>query len=335
MQTDWNQIFIDLTNRANNADEEAMKILHDHYINEKYELLDFNENLVKFYKEGSKENKPYSLFHLGIMYCFGKGVDENLETTAELFKQSIEAGCSQAYVFMATLVQYHGIKYNMNFQQLINKGMEMNNSNAYVYEAIRISKLNIKKSIKLLKKAIKLENTYAIFKLGELYHDNKKYKKAIKYYDLAINKNIHHASFNLAIMYMFGEGIPVDKMRALELFSKSHELGNDVAIISVGKINQDLGNIDKAKECYQMAIDRDGDGIAYYNMGILCQNENNHKEAIKNFISSAKTGYVKSKQILIYDYSVMKLDMTDDEIDDLLQLHNVIKNFGAYDGFMV
>lgn len=338
MELDWNQIFIDLTNRANNDEEEAMKILHNHYINEKYELLDYNESLIEFYKSGAEENKPYSLFHLGLMYCCGSGVEENLETTVKLFKASMEAGCSQAYVYMASLVQNHGVEYEMTFnmtcEQLVDKGMDMGNSNAYIHKAIYISKTNHEESIKLLKYAIELNNTYAIYQLAEIYHNAKKYTQSIKYYNLAVDKNIDRACFDLATIYMTGEGVPVDKIKALELFTKAHELGNPMAIISIGKINEDFGNIKRAKECYQFAIDRDGDGIAHYNMGLLFQNENKHKQAIKNFIESAKTDYPSSKKILIYDYGIIKLEMTDIEIDDLLTLHKKIKNFGAYDGIM-
>lgn len=335
MEQDLNRIFIDLTNRANNADIDAMNILHDYYINEKYTLLKYNEELIEFYKCGAEEKKPYSLFHLGLMYCYGSGVEKNLETTVELFKASMIADCSQAYVYMGPFVKNHGVKYEMTCEQLVDKGMDMGNSNAYIHKAIYISKINHEESIKLLRKAIELDNTYAIYQLAEIYHNSKNYEQSIKYYNLAIDKNINCACFDLATIYMTGEGVPVDKTKALELFTKAHELGNEMAIISIGKINQDFGNIKKAKECYQFAIDRDGDGIAYYNMGLLYKEEDNHKQAIKSFIEGTKANYIPSKQILIYEYGVMKSEMTDEEIDELLDLHKKIKNLDSLDGFML
>ena len=333
-KTNWNKIFIDLTNKANNGDKNAINELHNHYMNEKDGLLVYDDELIEFYKKGAKENKPYSLFHLGIMYCTGNGVEEDINKMVELFDASIKLGCSQAYVYMSIVLTKYDIKYDKDPMELLETSIKMNNSNGYVHKAIYVLEINPKESIKLFKKAIKLGNTYATYKLGVTYHDNKQYKKAIKFYKLAMDKNIHHAYFNLATMYLYGEYVKKDESKALELFTTAHNLGNDCAIISIGKIHQDSGDIDKAKECYQMSIDSDGDGIAHYNMAMIYKDENDHKNAIKHFIESAKTGHPVSSRILVYDYNVMNNNMTDEAIDDLLEWHNKMKYFGAYDGFM-
>jgi TPR repeat protein len=49
----------------------------------------------------------------------------------------------------------------------------------------------------------------------------KDYKKAFNYYTLAANKGNKEAQYNLGIMYLKGEGINKDEIKAKEWFKKS------------------------------------------------------------------------------------------------------------------
>ena len=136
-------------------------------------------------------------------------------------------------------------------------------------------------------KAIKLNNSYSMYKLGELYHDSTDYDTARKYYLVAIKLNNKHAYLNLAVMYRDGEGCSVDCDKALDLLNRSHQLGNNRAMTCIGKIYQNQNNITKAKQCYKIAIEKNDDTLANFNMGIIYQHENKHKKAIKHLLKSA------------------------------------------------
>lgn len=329
----WNSIYIDLVTNADNGDDKSINQFHNYYSLEKYQLQDFNEELINFYVTRADDNKPYSLAQLAMMYLSGLGVPVDTDKGIDLLKKSIALECSHGYYLMGLIVLINNFDYEMTYEELMDKAMSLNNSTAYVQKAIDCTDNNFKKSRSFYKKAIELENDYAIFKLGELYHDHQKYKLAIKYYNQAIDKNISHAYFNLAVMYREGEGVDVDLDNAKILFKQSMNLDNIRAITCLGDLSSKNDNATKAKKYYKLATSK-GDQLAGYHLGTIYESEKKYKKAIKCFIVSAVGENPISQRKLVYDYNVTKLEMTDDEIDELLNFHYTFRNFGAYDGFL-
>ena len=317
----------------NKMDQQTMNIFHNEYSMEHYMTENYDDELVQLLRERSDKNEPYPLLHLALMYLLGLGLEKDLGKGTDLLKKSMDVGCSQAYYFMAMFVLIKQIECEMNYEELLNIAMKMKNSSAFVYKGLEYSETNIKKSIQFFKEAIKLDNYYAMYRLGELYHDNNKYKLAIKYYKQAMDKGVDHAYFNLAIMYREGEGVDVNLVQAKKLFKDAMKMGNIRAITCIGGLHEENGNIEKAKKYYKLAIEKD-DTFAKYNLALIYANEDEHKKAIQCFIASAKDGHEASNHKLIYDYNVMSLEMTDKDIDELLNWHQAFKNFGAYDGFL-
>jgi len=327
---------VDFTNmiiRADDNNNEAINALHNYYCLEKYIGQEHTNELIEFLKERSDQSKPYSLLHLSMVYLLGLGINKDFNKGIELLKNSVDVGCSEAYYLMAILVLTKQIEYEMDYDELISKAMEMKNSSAFIQKGFEYSDTDFKKSSEFFKKAIALNNDTAIYRLGELYHDNKKYKLAIKYYKIAMDKNVHHAYFNLAIMYREGEGVKIDFVQAKKLFKKAMELDNVRAITCIGGLHETSDNIQKAKKYYKLAINKD-DTFAKYNLGMLYEKEKKYKKAIKCFIESAKDEHMASQYKLLNDYNVTNLNIIDEEIDELLNFHYAFRNFGAYDGFL-
>jgi len=334
--TDNNLHFDELYNlivKADDGNSKAMNTLHNYYCLEKYTQDDFKIEFIELLTERANQNKPYSLLQLSLIYLLGLGVERDFDKCTELLIKSINVNCSCAYYVMAMLVLADQIEYAMDYDELLSKAMDLGNSAAFIQKGVECSETDFEQSLELYKKAIDMDNDYAIYKLGELYHDNNKYKLAIEYYNQAINKNVHHAHFNLAVMYREGEGVDIDLDKAKKLFKEAMSLGNIKAITCIGGLYEQCNNLKKAKKYYKMAIVED-DTFAKYNLGLIYETEKKYKKAIKCLIESAKDGHQSSGHQLIYDYNVTNLDMTDSEIDELLNFHYAFKDFGAYDGFL-
>lgn len=214
---DWNKIFMELTTKANNGDADAMTKLHDHYWNDKDLLQNFDDNLVAFYESNVG---PYSLYQLGIMHFFGMGYEKDINVGVEYIKKSLAAGCSQAFVYMAVMVRECVIK-DLNYDELVDKAIVMGNFNGYIERGMANN------DVKLLQKAADMGSSYALHKVGEYYHDLEDYKNAKKYYLKAIKHNVNHSYYNLGIMNLYGEGCKKNDDKAMKLFVKAKEFGNN------------------------------------------------------------------------------------------------------------
>ena len=94
----------------------------------------------------------------------------------------------------------------------------------------------------------------------------------------------------LAGIYHQGfHGIQQDYAKAIELFTKSAELGFSEAHCQLGSIYCEGGNLKKAKFHYQAAA-MAGHEIARYNLGLMEANSGNMERAIKHWAISAAAG---------------------------------------------
>jgi len=93
-------------------------------------------------------------------------------------------------------------------------------------------------------------------------------ERAVKYYEMAIERNYALSINNLGFMYYRGTGVPVDKPRGLELLQRAAALGLPIANTTLGFVHKqgDPGlvekNLDKAIECFTLAADN-GDAVAH------------------------------------------------------------------------
>jgi TPR repeat protein len=317
---------LNLVIESDKGNNKAINMLHNYYSLEKYQFEDFNDGIIKIFMERAIKNNPYSLLQLSIMYYNGLGVPQDFEKGNKLLRQSIDTNCSQAYCVMAILTLTINVEYKMSYEELISNAIKMNNSSAYIQKGNDYHNNDFKKSMGFYKKAMKLHNDYATYMIGELYHDYKKYKKAIKYYQKAIDKKVHHAYFNLAVMNRDGEYYNKDYDKAIILFKKAMVLGNTKSYTSIGQIYHAQGNLEKAKKYHKLGIKKN-DTKAKYNLGLVYKDEKKYKKTIKCFIESAKDGLPIAKHVLTYDYNVTNLNITDDEIDELLEFRNLFHNY--------
>jgi len=328
----WNNTFVELTNKANEGDLEAQTKLHDLYCDNRDEKQEFNQELVEFYKKGANENKPYSLYYYSVMHFAGYGMDKDEDKAIELLKKSMEYNCSEAY-YMAAVTHLAGVCHFSTYKDLLDQAMDMNNANAYIESARDYdSQNNDKMAIKHYKKAIELGSKYAIYKLGEFYHDREKYVLAKKYYKEAIKHEVHHAYFNLAVMYHLGEGYRVQRNDkwALELFHKAVELGNTRAMVNIAQYHEYNGNEDDAIKYYQMAIDEGKDPAAYRGLGKIYLKDKEIKKAIKLIVEGAREGDPECEMIA-RNFGILNLDWNDEQIDRIAALCDTLKHFGAAD----
>ncbi len=95
--------------------------------------------------------------------------------------------------------------------------------------------------------------------------------KAFQYYTMASAQNDPIALNNLGSLYFSGLGTQVDTRKAMELFTKSAELGNDNAAINLAFIylkggSQDLGRNTLAMDLFQKANNA-GNNVAKFMVG--------------------------------------------------------------------
>lgn len=150
----------------------------------------------------------------------------------------------------------------------------------------------------------------ALVALGFLYEtveDN--YAQAFKEYQQAVAQGDERAAYNLALLYLYGKGVPVDYAKAKELLTQAANKGSSAAMEELGLMafnglgqNRDTG---EALTWYTKAADA-GNADALYQLGLLSETgvsmQLDNKEALKYYQAAADKGNQKAMLALARMY---------------------------------
>ena len=222
-------------------------------------------------KQLARKNNPYALFELGLSEFLGKmtGVP----------------------------------RYNIAFDYF-SKAAEFNHPRAnYIAGSVgSCSDIDIKKGLKYLKKAEKLNNIACLNILGQYYLKNNDEKKAIKYFKRAATHNFVYAFNNLGKIYENKKQYNI----AFEYYLKSADLEESWACNKVGEMYR-LGigtNVDlkKAFEYYSKALEVPIDYLenyAKYNLAVYFYMYGNYEANVEKNESRAVELLIESSSKLI------------------------------------
>ncbi len=155
---------------------------------------------------------------------------------------------------------------------------------------------DVEKAIELYSKLVDKNDQESINALGEIYYNLGKYDKAISLFEKISNNN-HHASFNLALCYLYGNGVTANTKFALKKIESLAKNNYPKALNFIGELylNGEIykQNITKAMKYFNNA-DELGDEKALLNLAQCYLSgvgvEENHKEAFNVYVKGTAKG---------------------------------------------
>jgi flagellar FliL protein len=165
---------------------------------------------------------------------------------------------------------------------------------------------NFNNAIKFYTYAVNNGNKDAYFNLALSYNELKKYKKAIEYYKKAIKNNPDdwRAMHNLARVYTFGKK---NYKMGLVWFKLSLDKKSNIGYFGVAYSYDMLEDFENAKKWYKKAIDKQGEVVAMWNLGLIYEygkgnTSKNNKKALELYLNAAELGYINAIKKVSYMY---------------------------------
>jgi TPR repeat protein len=236
-----------------------------------YKAKDYTHALPLFKQAGEKGHAE-SLYYIGIMYYYGKGVRDPKDhsTSTKWFKQAAEKGNALAQCMLSTaynegygvpIDKLEGFKWLekaaeqgvpgaqtavasyyygdfvpkdiLKAKRLCEAAMEGNRSE--VERILRLIRDNYGDVITTNKNTE--EDTMSAdeaFDMGYKYDEEKDYQKAIKYYKIAVEKGSIAAAHNLGTIYFYGYGVEKDYATAFRLYMDAAKRGSALSQCMLG-----------------------------------------------------------------------------------------------------
>ena len=118
---------------------------------------------------------------------------------------------------------------------------------------------SIREVIKGYMKRMELNDTTAIYNLGAFYTEGQyglpqNHAKALELYHQAAELGHSEAYYNIGNGYAFGEGVDVDKKKAIHYWELAAMGGVTEARHNLGVEEQEAGNVDRALKHYMIAV---------------------------------------------------------------------------------
>lgn len=240
-----------LKQKAESGDAEAQYKLAQYYLD-----LGDAQNMLLWVDRAAKQGHPDAINGLGTSYFFGIGVKKDKKRGLELLIEAEKKGSKKAIRNLAGIYYQEG-DYKKAFEWAT-KALEFGESNDKKADATNLLailylygngvKMDRNKAIELLKKACELGSNEALGNLASAYLLQKDYKKAFGYAQRGVEAGSEIALEVLGNLYLYGEGVEIDKDKALEIFKKLLALGNPVGNAYIAIIYEEKGDYEKAFE---------------------------------------------------------------------------------------
>lgn len=227
------------------------------------------QEAFKWAQKGTEEKNPFAIGLLSDMYFYGKGVAQNMDEAFKLLKQAAENGDYTRYTIIGDQYFIGEFVPKDYFQAFCwqKKAVEAGDLRAYIplgymYEHGLGTKQNIQEAIKLYSIAEEKGDTSAIIALFNVHYTNKKYFEAKSYAEKAIQKGLKNIGYReLALLCIYGLGVPKDKDKAFDLISKAIDaarqeggpMPNNTLDVE-GQLYLADNNISKAREIYKKIL---------------------------------------------------------------------------------
>ena len=234
-------------------------------------------------------------YQLGLMYEDGKVVDWLMDEALKWWKKAGEQNHIQAQRKLAYWYQRrHDIKNAIKWYK---KLAEIGDKDAIYNLAKMLGKQHPEEAIEYYSKIADQANSQ--FDLAEIYLRKKDFTKAEEWYQKAADQELNDARYRLARLYVKGDKIPENRIKAFDLYKQAAETGHNLSQRELGDLYWfDNKDYKQAFECFAKAAIK-GDVFSRSRLSAMYKNGNLVE---KNILYAYMCFIFKPVEKFNYDY---------------------------------
>lgn len=225
----------------------------------------------KWYKKVADTNAPKGQFYLGALHRLQK----NHEKAVQYFEKAAMQGYVDAYLQLGWMYR----------------------------EGLGVPR-DLEEAYKWYKKAADTNSSEGLFNIGGIYTRQKKYEKALEYYEKAAAQGHVYAQLHIGWIYQKGIGVPSDLTEAHKWYKKVADTNFPEGQFYLGALYSYQKNYKMALEYYEKAAAQDYIP-AIYRLGLAYQSgegvESNRTQAFEHFGRAADRGHIFAKKKIAID----------------------------------
>lgn len=255
------------------------------------------ENSFKWYKEAAENGFAPAQYALSYLYKNGEGCEKNIFKAYYWLEESAENDFEDSYYILGQSY-LEGNNIDTNYKKAffyLSKGIEKNDMNCLeslgdmYYWGLYVNE-DKEKAFSLYSKSIEEGNISLYYKLGKLYEEDNNLKMALVNYLKGHNNGDLKSTQRLGIMYYNGEGVDIDKKKALSYMKLAieNEDPHSLYVIGVAYLSDDrIKGLEYLKKAYNMGSHYAAEALASeYLVDLLNEKEIDEDELLE-YINNA------------------------------------------------
>lgn len=255
------------------------------------------EYSFKWYKEAAENGFAPAQYALSYLYKNGEGCEKNIFKAYYWLEESAENDFEDSYYILGQSY-LEGNLIETNYKKAffyLSKGVEKNDMNCLeslgdmYYWGLHVNE-DKEKAFSLYDKSIEEGNISLYYKLGKLYEEDNNLKMALVNYFKGHNNGDLKSTQRLGIMYYNGEGVNIDKKKALNYMKLATESGDphSLYVIGIAYLNDDREKgLEYLKKAYQKGSYYAAEALASECLIDLLNEKEINEDELLEYISNA------------------------------------------------
>lgn len=245
------------------------------------ETLNNYAQAIHWYESAANKNNRDAFHSLGLIYDFGKGVEQDHAKAFKYYQLAANLGGATSHANLGFMYESgKGVTADnemafKHYEKAAEQGdaQGLNNLATFYLHGI-VAKQNQKKAISLYKRAAELDNDFALNNLGKAYRDGTgvevDHKVALDYFERSATLGFSEAIEAVGVMYHLGQGTKVNQPKAIEYLTQASMQGYSVSSYYLGEIfltaEEPIGDVNKAIKYFTISAEQ-GDIDAPHYLG--------------------------------------------------------------------
>lgn len=192
---------------------------------------------VKFYRKAAEQGDARGQLALGVMFGFGRGVQQDYAEAARLYRKAGEQGLAEAQFNLGEMY-YSGVGVAQDHAEAARwyrKAAEQGHAKGQLqlaemyFDGSGVQR-SYSESAKLYSMAAEQGSAIGQSSLAYMYHEgqgvSQDYARAVMWGRKAAEQGLADAQYNLGLAYLHGQGVPQNNPEAVKWFRKAADQGH-------------------------------------------------------------------------------------------------------------
>eukprot|EP01130_Rhizamoeba_saxonica_P012447 TRINITY_DN5251_c0_g1_i1.p1 TRINITY_DN5251_c0_g1~~TRINITY_DN5251_c0_g1_i1.p1 ORF type:complete len:513 (+),score=130.91 TRINITY_DN5251_c0_g1_i1:22-1560(+) len=277
------------------------------------DILNDEKESIEYYRTAAEDGDAESQYQLALIYDKGEGVPQDKEVAKQWYLKAADQGHTESEYMVGSIYLNGGFDDQIDYRaayEWFKKAAAKDHSEAqvnlgFLYLNGSGIERNMIQAKRWIKRAMDLDNEYALGMMAEIYEMEGDIQKAIELHKKSAENGNSLSQYHLGQKYIYGNGVSMDIEKGMQYMNTAALTGSSEAQFFLGNHFENIGDLTEAEQWYKKSAGNNHAkamlnlGLSYYVKGRGVKHD--EKEGVTLIRKAAERGDPRA-QIVLADF---------------------------------